>query len=639
MNAGSIPAIVLAGIMFYVGLYHLLLYMRRVQQRLDLNFGLSCLAIGCYDIFCAGLYGASSPLEGLEWQRLQGMALIAAAVLFMWYVADYTALRSRRGVTLFSLFFIITFIPTVISRGPLFWRPDLPLVRSVNLPFGMHITYHEVTPGIMSVLQMFVAVAMFLYLFRVVKLYSDSGNRRRARPLFAAVLLFFAAFLNDGAVMMGMYPFVYLLEYAYFGIALIMAFSMTRTVGEAVAMKETLRVSEERFRAIFNNASAGIALVAPDGHFITANTAMCRVFGRTQENVGDATVFMRLHPDDVDATHERHRAILKGETEGYRAEKRYMRDDGSILWGDMSVTSIRRWDGCVDAMTAVMVDITERKQAEEALRKLNEQLEQKVIERTAELRESNIRLEASLKKLKEDEEAGRMIQFSMLPPEIRRIGRLEFSRYLSPSLYVSGDFLDYFEIDAEHTGFYMADVSGHGVSSAFVTVMLKSFMAIGRELHKTEGDATILNPDRLLAKLNGEMLEQNLDKYLTIFYGVLDRGGNRLVYCNGGQFPFPVLCGDGCASEVKGKGPPVGLFDFARYSKAECTLPDGYSVVLFSDGVLDVLPQESLEEKQKVLQDAVRQHGAALPALAAAFGIESRESLPDDVTMLAIRQV
>ncbi|NIV97684.1 SpoIIE family protein phosphatase, partial [Candidatus Saccharibacteria bacterium] len=91
-----------------------------------------------------------------------------------------------------------------------------------------------------------------------------------------------------------------------------------------------------------------------------------------------------------------------------------------------------------------------------------------------------------LLRLREDEEAGRRLQFQLLPRDNQSFGDYQFSRKLWTSLYLSGDFVDYFYIDEDHLGFYIADVSGHGVPSAFVTVLLKSYMNRYLELFRQQ---------------------------------------------------------------------------------------------------------------------------------------------------------
>ena len=71
MNVLSVPVLVMAGIMFYVGVYHLLIYLRQKQQREHWTFTLSCLAMGLYNLLTAGLYNVTSAAEGVHWQRAQ----------------------------------------------------------------------------------------------------------------------------------------------------------------------------------------------------------------------------------------------------------------------------------------------------------------------------------------------------------------------------------------------------------------------------------------------------------------------------------------------------------------------------------------------------------------------------------------
>src|SRR5262249_7793580 len=144
-------------------------------------------------------------------------------------------------------------------------------------------------------------------------------------------------------------------------------------------------------------------------------------------------------------------------------------------------------------------------------------------------REQRVRLEAlngqltdAVNELRGDQEAGRRVQFQLLPPDGVRFGDYAFSRRLFPSQYLSGDFVDYFALDEDHVGMYMADVSGHGAASAFVTAMLSAVIARYREA-VTRGDSEVmLAPDRLLETLNHDLDLRKMHKHVTMFYAVLD---------------------------------------------------------------------------------------------------------------------
>ena len=283
--------------------------------------------------------------------------------------------------------------------------------------------------------------------------------------------------------------------------------------------------------------------------------------------------------------------------------------------------------------------------------RLNQELERKVHLRTAELERANRALRESLERIEADQEAGRRIQDRLLPPPQRHFGPYEFSRHLQPSHNLSGDFLDYFEIGERHLGFYIADVSGHGLSSALVTVVLKRFIHQYLERFQDEGDDTALDPGRMLGSLNRELLNENLGKYLTIFYGVIDRSENRLTYCNGGQFPFPflwalqrrpaapdapVLLEPGPTPSARGF--PVGLFRFSDYHNERVSLPSQFELVLISDGILEVLPQEHVEERLRFLHSVAGDSEATLPALVERLGLPGLKEIPDDITFLMIKR-
>ena len=250
----------------------------------------------------------------------------------------------------------------------------------------------------------------------------------------------------------------------------------------------------------------------------------------------------------------------------------------------------------------------------------------------------NEQLRQTLRRLQEDETAARRIQFQLLPENDKAYRNYRFSRHLLTSQYLSGDFVDYFAIDGEHLGFYIADVSGHGVSSAFVTVMLKSYMGRYRELRRQNRDKGILNPAETLGRLNREIFGCHMDKYLTMFYGVIDWASNRLRYSSGGQFPFPILFDGEQACYIGKKSLPIGLFDFASYQTELLDLPRRFVLALVSDGILETLPQTTLRDKQAFLLDRIRDTGLDIENLIQTLGLDRAGPLPDDVTLLLIKR-
>jgi len=207
---------------------------------------------------------------------------------------------------------------------------------------------------------------------------------------------------------------------------------------------------------------------------------------------------------------------------------------------------------------------------------------------------------------------------------------------LNPSMYLSGDFVDYFSLDENHTGFYMADVSGHGAASAFVTIMLKTLIGQYCDAFWREGDDTILQPAQLLARLNRDFCRQHMDKYLTMFYGVLDGKRNALLCSSGGQFPYPILHDGREARPLHYRGRPIGLFEDADYTEQCVDLPDTFALVLLSDGVLELLPRGG--ERGRILTGYVDGCDLTMDQLALGLHVEQKTELPDDIALLIIRR-
>jgi serine phosphatase RsbU (regulator of sigma subunit) len=240
--------------------------------------------------------------------------------------------------------------------------------------------------------------------------------------------------------------------------------------------------------------------------------------------------------------------------------------------------------------------------------------------------------------LEEDERMGRDIQFQLLPATEWSHAGFEFSHLLLTSLYLSGDFLDYFAIDDHRVGVYVADVSGHGVSSGFVTVLLNSSMNHYLEEFRQGKNEDILQPTTILSRLNQGIVHSRVDKYLTLFYGVLDNSNNTLTYSNGGQFPCPLLFDGRRTVPLTAKGFPIGLFDGADYEVHRCPIPEEFALIAFSDGILEVMGDASIDDKRRRLRALVNDIEIELDDFTDALKLSDTRMLPDDITLLMIKR-
>jgi serine phosphatase RsbU (regulator of sigma subunit) len=252
----------------------------------------------------------------------------------------------------------------------------------------------------------------------------------------------------------------------------------------------------------------------------------------------------------------------------------------------------------------------------------------------------NRELREALEQLKADQEAGRSVQTKLLPKAQQVLGGHLFRHRLYPAMYLSGDFVDYFTIDNRHLGFYMIDVSGHDTGSAFLTVMVKTIMLQMLNAYQDGDDATILSPSATLEKINTELNRQVLNKYITMFYGVIDTEDNRLHASNGGHYPYPILYDGSEARPIHCKSKPVGLFEGVSFPRYELALPQNFLLLLLSDGIFELIPEKSNKECYNDLLTWAGNTETIFDDITRELGLGADTQLVDDVTMLAItRQV
>ncbi len=175
---------------------------------------------------------------------------------------------------------------------------------------------------------------------------------------------------------------------------------MVEDIEEQKRAEEELRQSEARFRAVFESASVGVALLGLDHHIITANKSAQRITGYSEEELKRVSSREFTLKEDRDLDRLLYQELLEGKRNQYVVEKRYVRKDGSIFWGRVNFSAVRDANGKLQYVIGLIEDITEEKRAAE---KLNAQaneyrrtLEQRVEERTSELQQINERLQEEM---------------------------------------------------------------------------------------------------------------------------------------------------------------------------------------------------------------------------------------------------
>jgi serine phosphatase RsbU (regulator of sigma subunit) len=263
-------------------------------------------------------------------------------------------------------------------------------------------------------------------------------------------------------------------------------------------------------------------------------------------------------------------------------------------------------------------------------------LRQENLEYREQLEEANQGLQQSLEVLEQDQQAGKQVQLKMLPPSPKNFGGYTFSHKIVPSLLLSGDFVEYFTVGDHYVVFFIADVSGHGASSAFVTVLLKNMFARKRSDFIHRDDNTILSPVGMLDVANRNLLNTDIGKHATLCVGVINQQTDELRYSVAGHLPLPLLATTKDCQYLRCDGMPVGLFTEAEYAEKSLPLPDSFVMTLFSDGILEVLPVEGLLAQEQYLLEKLKAAPGSVEQLSELLELDEVVDAPDDIAMLLI---
>jgi len=128
-----------------------------------------------------------------------------------------------------------------------------------------------------------------------------------------------------------------------------------------------LSESQARFAAIFHHAPLGIALVDAEGRPRLSNRSLQRLLGRDAEELARTSFTEFTHPEDADKDLAQYRRLWAGEIPSYRMEKRYLRRDGGLVWGSLTVSLIRDDHGRVLGAVGMVEDVTERRRMQDQL--------------------------------------------------------------------------------------------------------------------------------------------------------------------------------------------------------------------------------------------------------------------------------
>ncbi len=210
---------------------------------------------------------------------------------------------------------------------------------------------------------------------------------------------------------------------------------------------------------------------------------------------------------------------------------------------------------------------------------------------TNDLLKANRDLTEKQRRLDEDLKVAGGIQQSLLPRTAPDIRNLRIAWRFVPSHLIGGDIFNVFYLDESHAGFYMADVSGHGVPSALVAFSLSQMLhphinsTTKRRISGPPG-YEIVPPSGVLDTLDKEYPIERFDMYFTIVYLIIDIRHGTLVYSNGAH-PYPVIIrSDGEIEILEKGGTLIGLGGILPFEEGESTLRKGDKLVVYTDGLV-----------------------------------------------------
>jgi sigma-B regulation protein RsbU (phosphoserine phosphatase) len=367
--------------------------------------------------------------------------------------------------------------------------------------------------------------------------------------------------------------------------------------------RSSLIEEKDNYYGVFDHLVEGVFRTTPDGHYLLANIALARIYGY------DSPVELMASITDIAGglyveagRREEFVQLMQANDTITGFESKIYRKDDTIIWISENCRAVRDPEGNILYYEGTVEDITERKYAEEQIRRTTAELSRS----REELRGKNQIMEDNLRMAREIQTAMLPQQYPVLPPNLPpEQSAFQFTHRYQPAEAVSGDFFSVSALSDTEVGVFICDVAGHGVRAALVTAMIR---ALAEELKPLARD-----PGSFLRKLNSDLcaiLKSTGSPMLTTaFYFVADWQTGKVRFANAGH-PKPLIIRhatrsvETLANDCGFGQPALGLFDDPPYQTTETTIAPGDFLMLFTDGLYEVQgANEELYSQQRLLVD------------------------------------
>jgi serine phosphatase RsbU (regulator of sigma subunit)/CheY-like chemotaxis protein len=218
------------------------------------------------------------------------------------------------------------------------------------------------------------------------------------------------------------------------------------------------------------------------------------------------------------------------------------------------------------------------------------------------------------------------IQQNLLPAKEKTISGVHMDWLFYPSVFGSGDLIDFFSLDENHLGFYILDVIGHGFSATLFAFSLHKYLCpdtqrggILKRGNESTGNNTfrrkddlhpdLLNPAEVISLLNKQFyFEANSNPFFTLIYGIINTRTQQLRLARAGQ-PFPLLQRKNAdLFSVESEGYAIGLASDIELNEAALEFKKGDRLYLFSDGLLEIKNNQGKKYSRNKLVQFLEEH-------------------------------
>jgi serine phosphatase RsbU (regulator of sigma subunit) len=239
--------------------------------------------------------------------------------------------------------------------------------------------------------------------------------------------------------------------------------------------------------------------------------------------------------------------------------------------------------------------------------------------------------------LKNDLEIAREIQKAMLPPGRFRAPGADVAGFSRPANTVGGDFYEILPLGDGRLVTAVGDVAGKGSPASLLMALLLAMM-------RTLTDER-LEPAALISRLNVQVCRQSPgNRFITLFYSVLDLASGELTYVNAGHTPPLLLRAGGAVERLQDGGVALGMFDRSHFDMGRVMLEPGDLLAIYSDGITEAENPNGIpfdEQGLETVLTAERRNNVAATCAAVVRAVERHTAdtrLADDLTLLLLRR-